>query len=246
MFQSILNMNELDLYKYHEHHMKECDCNLYGEYIMKEMSKNCPFKLPLFLLKFKILYNKLNLHKSSINTEWNTDITKSVPYEINKFNVQKFEQVLKCFDPSLTFQTCLDIDNHLLYVLLNDNDYKTVNMNYPTLSSSTLTPYFEYITKGGKTYLPKKHVENCVHQLNTVISILDKIITNKQVLNSIDFASLNQLAETISDTYLNGLLSNTKDYHIVKDVAFIDSLYECDTNFTQVVKEFYGLYQSSI
>lgn len=241
MFQSILNMNELDLYKYHEHHMKECDCNLYGEYIMKEMSKNCPFKLPLFLLKFKILYNKLNLHKSSINTEWNTDITKSVPYEINKFNVQKFEQVLKCFDPSLTFQTCLDIDNRLLYVLLNDNDYKTVNMNYPIPT----TPYFEYITKNGKTYLPKKHIENYVHQLNTVLFILDKIITNKQVLNSIDFTVLNELAETISDTYLNGLLSNTKDYHIVKDVAFLDALYCNSSNFTQVVKEYYGLYQSN-
>lgn len=234
-------MNELDLYKYHEHHMKECDCNLYGEYIMKEMSKNCPFKLPLFLLKFKVLYNKLNLHKSSINTEWKTDITKSVPYEINKFNVQKFEQVLKCFDNSLTFQTCLDVDNRLLYILLNDNDYKIANINYP----SSTTPYFEYVTKGGKTYLPKKYIESDIHQLNTVLSILDKVITSKQILNSIDFPTLNTLANTISDTYLNGLLSNTKDYHIVKDVAFLDSLYENDSNFTQTVKEYYDLYQSS-
>lgn len=237
-------MNESDLYKFHEHHMKECDCNLYGEYIMKEMSKNCPFKLPLFLLKFKVLYNRLNLHKSNINTEWTTDITKSIPYEINKFNVPKFEQILKCFDPSLTFETCLDVDNKLLYILLNDNDYKTVNMNYP----SSTTPYFEYVTKGGKTYLPKKYISNCIHQLNTVLSILDKIITTKQVLNSIDFPTLNTLAETITDTYLNGLLSNTKDYHIVKDVAFLDTLFDCEcdsSNFTQVVKEFYGLYQSS-
>lgn len=237
---SIVNMKEQDLFKFHQHEMKDCDCNLYGEYMLKEMSKNCPFKLQLFLLKFKILYNKLKLKNSEINPNWKTCVIGDcVPYEINKFNINKFNILIKYFDKELTFENCYDSNDNLLYIPVSKEDCKTVNINYPKPTKR----YFEYYSsnQGKQTLLPLKHVQNNIHQFNVVVALLDQIIQNKNILNTVNFDDLNELAEKMKDTkYLDGLLSKNQSYHILKDAVFLDEMYKNpNTNFITTVKEFY-------
>lgn len=218
--------------------MKDCDCNLYGEYMLKEMSKNCPFKLPLFLLKFKILYNKLKLKESKINPNWKTyNVDGCVPYEVDKFNINKFDTILKYFDKELTFENCYDTNENLLYIPVLKEDCKTVNMNYPKPTKR----YFEYYCKGNQTFLPLKDIQNNIHQFNVVVSLLDNIIQNKNILSTVNFNDLNELAEKMVDSkYLDGLLSKNQSHHILKDAVFLDEMYKNPkTNFIATVKEFY-------
>lgn len=237
---SILNMKETDLYQFHDHDMIDCDCNLYGEYMLKEMSKHCPFKLPLFLLKFRLLYNQLNLKNSEINKNWKTSKEcTSVPYELNKFNVVKFNHILKCFDVDSNFENCFDTNTNLLYIPVKKEMCKLVHMNYPQTTKS----YFEYYNQDKDTLFPPKYIQNNIYQFNHVLSILDKLVQNKNVLNTVNFKELNELAEQIGFTkikYLDGLLNKTQSQHIVKDAAFLDLMYKNPfKSFTECVQEFY-------
>ncbi len=238
---SILNMKETDLYQFHDHDMMDCECNLYGEYILNEMSKYCPFKLPLFLLKFKILYNQLNLKKSEMNKNWKVAKGEctSVPYELNKFNVVKFNHILKCFDSDSSFENCFDTDENLLYIPVKKEMCKLVHMNYPQSNK----PYFEYYIQDKNTLFPPKSIQNNIYQFNLVLSILDKLVQNKNVLNIVNFKELNQLAEQMSFAkikYLDGLLNKTQSHNIVKDAAFLDLMYKNPSkSFTECVQEFF-------
>lgn len=236
---SILNMKETDLYQFHDHDIMDCECNLYGEYMLKEMSKYCPFKLPLFLLKFKILYNQLNLKKSEINKNWKGGECTSVPYELNKFNVVKFNHILKCFDSESSFENCFDTDENLLYIPVQKEICKRVCMNYPQSQKK----YFEYYIQDKDTLFPPKCIQNNIYQFNLVLSILDKLVQNKNVLNIVNFKELNQLAEQMNSAkikYLDGLLNKTQSQYIVKDAAFLDLMYKNPSkSFTECVQEFY-------
>jgi len=234
-------MKETDLFQFHDHDTLDCNCNLYGEFMLKEMSKYCPFKLPLFLLKFKILFNKLGLKESQINRNWKETKGNSVcvPYELNKFNVVKFNYILKYFDSELTFENCFDLDENLLYIPIKKENFKRVSMNYP----QSRKRYFEYYNQDKDTLFPPKYIQNDIFQLNLVLSILDKIIQNKNILSSINFNELNILAEQMcncSIKYLDGLLGKTHNHYIVKDATFLDLLFQNPTkSFTESVKDFY-------
>jgi hypothetical protein len=232
-------MKETDLYQFHDHDIIDCDCNLYGEYMLKEMSKHCPFKLPLFLLKFRLLYNQLNLKNSEINKNWKTSKEcTSVPYELNKFNVVKFNHILKCFDSDSSFENCFDTDENLLYIPVQKEICRRVHMNYPQSQKK----YFEYYIQDKDTLFPPKYIQNNIYQFNLVLSILDKLVQNKNVLNTVNFKELNQLAEQMSFAkikYLDGLLNKTQSHNIVKDAAFLDLLYKNPKSFTECVQEFY-------
>lgn len=238
---SILNMKETDLYQFHDHDFLDCNCNLYGEYMLKEMSKFCPFKLPLFLLKFKLLYNELNLKNSEINKNWKESKSDNVcvPYEINKFNITKLNFILKCFDLELGFENCVDADENLIYIPVKKDVCRRVHMNYPQSQKR----YFEYYNQDKDTLFPPKCIQNNIYQFSLVISIIDKIVQDKNILNSVNFKELNSLAEQMNSTkikYLDGLLSKTQTHNIVKDATFLDLVYKNPSkSFTEYVQEFY-------
>ncbi len=239
---SLLNKSEIELFPHHEHITGECTCNLYGYLAMQILSnKSDKYLISIFLLKFKILFNILNLQNSKINKKWYENFNGescSLPFEIEKFNIKKFESILKSFNKDLTLLNSIDLDNLQIYLPIFD--FKIRRINYPKQNNPQVFEYYT-IEKTGKyyTYLPPHNIKSYLSQFNIVVSILDKLVIHPSCLENIDFKKIDEYAEKIEkSTFLNGLFDNNNNIYIKRDIQMISEIEENPEKLFEIIMQY--------
>lgn len=238
---SILNKTELELFPYHEHVYKECTCNLYG-YAAKQLLLQHPKNydvITLFLLKFRILYDILELGQSVVDTKWfenfKGDGTDCVPFEIDLVNISKLDFLLKKMNKTLTG---LPIHNDR-YIYIRLVDYQIRRINYPKQNNPKIFEYYTMEKDMGKyyTYLPLISMKRNVHQLNIVLSILNNLVNSPLCLQDINFEQIERTAkELIDSTFLDGIL--TDNVYVKRDIKMLADIYAHPENIFYII----GLY----
>lgn len=240
---SLLNKSEIELFPHHEHTLGECMCNLYG-YAAKQLisKKSDTYLISILLLKFKILFNILDLQNSKINKKWYENFkgeSCSLPFEIEKFNIKKFEQILKYFDKELTLLNSIDLDN--LQIYLNISNFKIRRMNYPKQNNPQIFEYYT-IEKTDKffTYLlPNDNFKLYLQQFNTVISMLNKLVIYPSCLENVDFLKINNYAEKMKNsTFLNGLFDNYSIY-AKRDIIMMAEIERNQENLFDIIVQYF-------
>jgi hypothetical protein len=105
------------------------------------------------------------------------------------------------------------LDN--LQIYLNISNFKIRRINYPKQNNPQIFEYYT-IEKANKffTYLlPNDNFKLYLQQFNTVISMLNKLVTYPSCLENVDFQKINNYAEKMKkSTFLNGLFDNYSIY----------------------------------
>lgn len=219
---SLLSKTESELFPCHEHFDKDCTCNLYGYKARKLLLNYYQTQaIELFLLKFKILYNVLELNNSVIDPNWFINFVpyeSSIPFEIDRIDTVKFQFLLKKMNKNQFLPIC---ERSLYIKVIN---YKIRRINYPIQNNPE---FFEYYTinNNGKyyTYLPSVKLLYHIRQFNMVLSILNQLITSRSVINEIDFNLIEIYSKKmINSTFLNGIL--TDSLYVKRDIRILDDI----------------------
>lgn len=248
ILKKLINTSVKDVYPYHEHTMGDCFCNIYGDSarnIILNNEKYNPIIKFLFVLKFKMLYNELNLCNTVIHPEWFNTFEKnkelpdfSIPFEvkINPLKVNYFAKIQNTIN--------IEDDKIKLYVPFNKLNYKVSRINYTReYTNDNEFELYSYESDGKYyTYELDYNSKNVIVQLKFIIQFLSNINS----IDDVDIAKVDTILNDIKPTkkqninFLSNILQKEQklNYKAIEEIEFLINLLENNENRYEIVKEY--------
>lgn len=239
---TLLLKTKSELAPLHQHYLQECYCNIHGsmalKYLMTPINKNKNI-ITAFLLKFYILYRDLELYNIKQVHKWvddfnlwhkncNNDEHVYIPIKLPIFNTKKFDNILKELGRTDAISLYINNDN-VTYIPVKKSCFKVSRIYYP--DSFTNRDVFDILTvnDNGKwfTYLLKDQVKTKLSQLNTILILLDQLITHPTDISDINFEQVKKYGENIENSnFLYYLLqdNNSREDVIKSDIQLLDDM----------------------